>query len=867
MPSADDFLDAPDTQAQAAPSPVSASGFLDADDAEPSTTKDVVKSLASGVGEGAVSAPYWLGDLGNLANKGVQKGYEYYRDISGNPMSGAQEQKIEGSQPFYSSGDILKPAEDMTGIHPYQPQTTAGQIANIVGGLGGFGSVASPGTTSAIAKKLGDIVNRGEQASRGLPGTFMSDVSSGAPPPPNPAPSKMPPNLQNIPSKAWSRTNDILQQALQEEGIKPENIADNLEEANKTGLPISAIDVATKNVGGVQVQGKNILGLADAAANMPGQGAAMAGELASRGYTAKKRIGDLFDNAISNSNIYDIKDDALAKMASDAPPAYEQAYSHAPVYNDRIAGFLQEPEVQAGIKRGLQIQRLEARANDTPFNPMDYSITGFTDAGDPIIGKVPNMRLLDAGKKGLDAMVRDNQNPMTGKLNELGGALQQVKKSYVGTLDDINPDYANARSTYGDQASRLQALNSGRNFMNMDKEEIQKFMQDPETADADRASFLAGARRSLQDKMSQVGDNANAATQLWKENIRDRLQPMFDNQDEFNNFSNQMQHEQNMVRTNSALTRQSATMPRQQYADMINQQANNPSKILGMFTRPMGSAAEAGMNMMSKAMQKSAKGMTSDTAAGIMHYLTSNDPNLWRELATKNSGGTPSPLVRRTTFGGLTAAAGMGSGKTPPVSDAQAAPLKIDIGSDPNIGPDGLPRVNLPSMPPQSQASVPPSFQQAEGMPPGVYKDKNGNRTVGVGFNMDNPTAPNIWHQAGMTKDFNAVRAGQQQLSPDEANKLLGTSYNVAQNDIKSLVPNIGKLGANQQEALTHLAFQYGKPHLKASLPGVLGAANAGNPKAAAARLLASDYARQFPVRAKALARSLFYNQPVNIGG
>lgn len=166
----------------------------------------------------------------------------------------------------------------------------------------------------------------------------------------------------------------------------------------------------------------------------------------------------------------------------------------------------------------------------------------------------------------------------------------------------------------------------------------------------------------------------------------------------------------------------------------------------------------------------------------------------------------------------------------------------------------------------QSANQVPPSFQMAEGSRPGVYKDTTGHRTVGNGFNMDNPSARDIWKTAGVNSDFDAVRSGKAQIAPEEAQKLLSTSYGIAQKDIKSLVPNIDNLQPHEQEALTHLAYQYGKPRLQQALPGVLAMANQGNPKGAAARLMASDYAKAFPPRARALANMLFNNAPYKEG-
>ena len=81
----------------------------------------------------------------------------------------------------------------------------------------------------------------------------------------------------------------------------------------------------------------------------------------------------------------------------------------------------------------MQIHRIEAAAEGVPMNAHDYGLVninlGVEDA--LAIGKVPNMRLLDAGKKGLDAMIEAEKNPLTVKLTEMGRALSKRKTSYL----------------------------------------------------------------------------------------------------------------------------------------------------------------------------------------------------------------------------------------------------------------------------------------------------------------------------------------------------------------------------------------------------------------------------------------------------
>lgn len=133
------------------------------------------------------------------------------------------------------------------------------------------------------------------------------------------------------------------------------------------------------------------------------------------------------------------------------------------VWSPRIQQFIDDPLVKKGITRGLEIQRLEALAEGKPFNPTEYAVKGTDANGDAIVGRVPNMRLLDAAKRGLDAILEDSRDSTTGRLvlDQRGNAINAVRKSLVTELDRLNPDYAAARAAGGDYLSADEAFQNG----------------------------------------------------------------------------------------------------------------------------------------------------------------------------------------------------------------------------------------------------------------------------------------------------------------------------------------------------------------------------------------------------------------------
>lgn len=173
--------------------------------------------------------------------------------------------------------------------------------------------------------------------------------------------------------------------------------------------------------------------------------------------TGGKNLGAEEYGNIVSQEAKKLMNDKFARLKARAAPFYEKAFNGPAVIDSHVATLVEQPEMKAGIARGLKIQRIEAAAKGEKFDPMSYGIMNFNEAGDPIISGVPNMRLLDAGKRGLDAMIEENKNQF-GKPNEMARALMQLKTSLLERLDDVNPDYRIARKLYSEDAGAVKAL-------------------------------------------------------------------------------------------------------------------------------------------------------------------------------------------------------------------------------------------------------------------------------------------------------------------------------------------------------------------------------------------------------------------------
>lgn len=194
----------------------------------------------------------------------------------------------------------------------------------------------------------------------------------------------------------------------------------------------------------------------------------------------------------------DTKDAILAKLQE----SQSDAANNVPggVWSPRIQQFLDDPVLKTGIARGLEVQRLESLAKGEPFNPTDYAISGADATGSPIVSSVPNMRLLDAGKRGLDSMLNDYRDPTTGRMawDQRSRAIDAVRRSYVNELDSLNPNYAAARSVAGDYLGADEAANTGQKFItNPNVTETQFSNHINGLSDSELEAFKGGIANSI----------------------------------------------------------------------------------------------------------------------------------------------------------------------------------------------------------------------------------------------------------------------------------------------------------------------------------------------------------------------------------
>ena len=147
--------------------------------------------------------------------------------------------------------------------------------------------------------------------------------------------------------------------------------------------------------------------------------------------------------------------------------------------------------------------------------------------------------------------------------------------------------------------------------------------------------------------------------------------------------------------------------------------------------------------------------------------------------------------------------------------------------------------------------SADPLFAQLskhEGFKNNVYKDENGIPTIGIGFNLQDPTNRRILAKYGITDQM--LRSG---LSDNQVKTLFEESLKRAKQDALKFVPDLYKHPIKVQNAIIDMAFNLGYTRLS-KFKDFKESLRVRNYKKAASDMLNSVWARQVKNRATFLA-------------
>lgn len=498
---------------------------------------------------------------------------------------------------------------------------TGGALAGAGEGEGIEGRAAAAATGGALGGAFGGVVGAGVSAAAPLAGRLLDYTG-----------------LRN----AGVAADRHVARAFERDGVDIANL-----QAPPSGVALPR----QTDTGIVDMGGRNVVNLGAVAANTPGE-AVQAADAFVQGRRAGRpeRVAGAVDDAFGGGGGTRVMDEAATlrqTRATNAAPLYDEAFSRPTGMTEPLRVQVDDPIAQAGLRRGLEIQRIEAatqgrRADDTLG--MDRSIQ-YNDGGDPVIVGTPSTRTLDAIKRGLDDILEGYRDPTSGRLNldERGRTIDAFRRQYVARLDDGNPTYADARAAWSGPSQSLDAMAQGQSALRVNPDVVSGIAA--RLSPADQEFFRLGVGRAITDAASDPQKAPGVARRLLEDrNMQRRLEAAIPDPAQRAQFAAAMQREVSMASVDGAVSPRAGSQTGRLAAGGDDMQRDPPGGFLAalLMGRPM-EAARQGVSGIYRATQ----GINSKTSDALASRLFSTDGTANAETLRR--------LLERRTMDQLTA--------------------------------------------------------------------------------------------------------------------------------------------------------------------------------------------------------------------
>jgi hypothetical protein len=211
------------------------------------------------------------------------------------------------------------------------------------------------------------------------------------------------------------------------------------------------------------------------------------------------------------------------------------------VWTPRLQQFLDLPEIKMGLKEGMRLERIDAVTEGKRFNPSEYAIVGEAPNGEPIVGAVPNMRLLDMAKRGLDRQIEAHTDSLTGRVDSLGRSLARAREQFLAEIDTLNPDYRAARAVGGDYLTAEKAYREGNKELfdtRVSSRDVQEKLS--KSTQEQKEAYKGGLINNIYERLNNNALNLDA---LRTSAVREKLTSAFQSPQKANDFITKIEHE------------------------------------------------------------------------------------------------------------------------------------------------------------------------------------------------------------------------------------------------------------------------------------------------------------------------------------
>jgi hypothetical protein len=304
-----------------------------------------------------------------------------------------------------------------------------------------------------------------------------------------------------------------------------------------------------------------------------------------------------------SSPLYQAAYDVTKKQTPDGF-LYQSTFDpNGAILDPEILSYLKLPQFQKGINAAKELLSAEGRHVDM---------------------SKPTVEMLDQTKRGLDALIENETDPITGKVTALGRVYANSKNGFLQALDKAVPEYELARGVYAGGAGMREAMRKGYNeFNKLDPEEVAKLYSGLNTAE--KHAYKTGVARSLYDDISSSATDSNAAQKIIRsKKNQEKLQQLFDSPEQFNLFKSALERESQLYeQSNNVLKKLNRGRSSEISDELIDSPASGAARsVISALRGRFGDSLTAMATMLSRN-----DSMTPNKFDELSRMLMSSDPH------------------------------------------------------------------------------------------------------------------------------------------------------------------------------------------------------------------------------------------------
>lgn len=415
-----------------------------------------------------------------------------------------------------------------------------------------------------------------------------------------------------IDATGFSNANKVatrkLQEYLDKENLKPDEVKSMLDEYRRLGVPDPVIaDI-----------GENLRGAGYASYIVPSKAKTETAQF------LESRQQDLANSLVKGleekSGVkskgkfgFDYINDLATAQENAAKKAYPEAYSK---------------DVTAVPFRKYADRDVFAKAYDEAVKRADVYGQKLPSLDQIRNAQFISTEILHQIKKGLDDVIEKNTDAVTGKMTGYGADVAKVKREFNDLIKYYNPEYAKANQHFADFAKLKSAYSEGIDYMKMETSEMVAKLK--KMNPVEKEAFRVGMISDIRNKMSNFKGGDPARLVFKSDRQKASLRYAFDSQGQYNDFVRQVNAQNELLKTFNKVRRGSETQERSMLTEDVGMardlmQGNLVGAAMNVARR--GAAQAGGINPeVAAKMQKMLFTPSTGRQNEILNILNKNQP-------------------------------------------------------------------------------------------------------------------------------------------------------------------------------------------------------------------------------------------------